>query len=97
MGRDTGIHGERTLAAQKDRGGNELWEVEGTHSSLGKNPPTTRLPWYLKGPAGLEGLPQYYLLLDGTASVVQWSHVYSGGREIRKHAGLYLGHGLRGD
>ena len=26
---------------RRDRGGRELWEVEGTHSSLGKNPPTT--------------------------------------------------------
>ena len=26
---------------RRDKGGSELWEVEGTHSSLGKNPPTT--------------------------------------------------------
>ena len=29
---------------RSDRGGIGLWEVEGTHSSLGKNPPTTKLP-----------------------------------------------------
>ena len=52
MGRDTGIPGgknpgypkqeEGEAQMRKDRGGNELWEVEGTHSSRGKNPPTTK-------------------------------------------------------
>ena len=50
-GTDTGILGGKNPACPKkeeeetqmrrDRGGKELWEVEGTHCSLGKNPPTT--------------------------------------------------------
>ena len=52
MARDTGIPGlkepwlpkkeEGEAKMRRDRGGNELWEVEGTHSSLGKNPHTNR-------------------------------------------------------
>ena len=45
MGRETGIPGGKNPDCPKRRGGTEggkeLWEVEGTHSSLGKNPPTT--------------------------------------------------------
>ena len=53
MGIDTGIPGGKyphcpkrrkwETQLRRDRGGNELWEVEGTHSSLGKNPPVKLL------------------------------------------------------
>ena len=51
MGRDTGIlEGKNPGCLKRNKGGKdqerqqggiELWELEGTHSSLGRNPPTT--------------------------------------------------------
>ena len=50
MGRDPGgkepwlpKKKEGEAMTRRDRGGIELWEVKGTHSSFGKNPPTTIL------------------------------------------------------
>ena len=46
MGRDTGIPWGKNPGCPKRRKGrqrgNEVREVEGTHSSLGKNPPITK-------------------------------------------------------
>ena len=65
MARDTGIPGgegprlpkkeEEEVQMRRDRGGSELWDVEGTHSSLGKNPPTYRYQWHKNRHRAAEG------------------------------------------